>query len=102
MLSINKEDITLQIMEKLNFQRDKTISYINTLLDLVAESLIKDGKINIQGLGTFKLVEKKSRLGRNPTTGETHIIPARQTVSFVMYYKAREFMRSEQKKHRAC
>jgi integration host factor subunit alpha len=97
MLSINKEDITQQIMSILNFPRDKTISYINTLLDLIADGLITHKRINVQGLGTFKLIEKKSRIGRNPATGKSYLIEARESVSFSMYYKARESMRLQNK-----
>lgn len=95
MLSINKEDITQQIMSILNLQRDKTVTYINSLLDLIADGLITNRRINVQGLGTFKLVEKKSRLGRNPATGKSYLIEARETVSFSMYYKARKLIRLE-------
>ena len=43
---------------------------------------IKKGDFNLKNIGTFKLIEKKEREGRNPMTGERFIISERKTVVF--------------------
>lgn len=53
-------------------------SYINT----VAKELKKSGKIGLVGFGTFSVVKRKAREGRNPQTGKTIKIPARKVVKF--------------------
>ena len=42
----------------------------------------KDGKITLVGFGTFSKVRRKARKGRNPQTGESIKIKARNAVKF--------------------
>ena len=42
----------------------------------------KDGKLTLVGFGTFAKVRRKARKGRNPQTGETIKIKARNAVKF--------------------
>jgi len=47
------------------------------------EQCLKDGKtITFVGFGTFKRSKRKARTGRNPQTGETIQIPAKNGVKF--------------------
>lgn len=39
-------------------------------------------KITIPGFGTFKMEKRPARTGRNPRTGESMKIPAKQVVKF--------------------
>jgi DNA-binding protein HU-beta len=40
------------------------------------------GKIILQGIGTFEVVEKAARKGRNPATGQEIDIPAKKAIKF--------------------
>ena len=42
----------------------------------------KDGKLTLVGFGTFIKVRRKARTGRNPQTGESIKIKARNVVKF--------------------
>ncbi len=42
----------------------------------------KDGKLTLVGFGTFSKVHRKARMGRNPQTGESIKIKARNVVKF--------------------
>ena len=42
----------------------------------------KDGKLTLVGFGTFSKVRRKARQGRNPQTGESIKIKARNVVKF--------------------
>jgi DNA-binding protein HU-beta len=42
----------------------------------------KDGKLTLVGFGTFSKVRRKARTGRNPQTGESIMIKARNVVKF--------------------
>ena len=48
----------------------------------VAKELKKNGKIGLVGFGTFSVVKRKAREGRNPQTGENITIAARNVVTF--------------------
>ena len=43
---------------------------------------IASGFLNLKNIGSFKLLNKKKRVGRNPKTKEEHIITERKSVSF--------------------
>ncbi len=47
------------------------------------ESTLPDsGKISLPGIGTFAVLERAARKGRNPATGEEISIPAKLTIRF--------------------
>jgi DNA-binding protein HU-beta len=48
----------------------------------VAKELKKSGKIGLVGFGTFSVVKRKAREGRNPQTGKTIKIPAKKVIKF--------------------
>ena len=55
---------------------------VNSLLEQMAESLAKGERIEVRGFGSFTLHHRKSRIGRNPKTGETIQIAASRLPSF--------------------
>mgnify|MGYP006444232305 CR=1 FL=1 len=55
---------------------------INTIFDSMKEALIQEQRIEIRGLGTFKVKEREARLGRNPKSGEGVDIPDRKIPFF--------------------
>jgi len=52
------------------------------LFDTIKASLKKGDSIGISGFGSFKVVERKARKGRNPLTGKEIKIPAKKVVKF--------------------
>ena len=55
---------------------------LNSFIDIVKTAIKKDGKVPLAGLGTFLLVARKARTGRNPQTGQTIQIKASKAVRF--------------------
>ncbi|MEA3471130.1 MAG: HU family DNA-binding protein [Thermodesulfobacteriota bacterium] len=48
----------------------------------VAKELKKSGRLGLVGFGTFSVVKRKARTGRNPQTGEKIQIKAKKVVKF--------------------
>ena len=80
--NISKNDVSKEIYASLGIP----ISYTNKLFDFIIDAivlgLIKDDKVKISGFGTFKILHKKKRIGRNPKTKIEYEIKERKTVSF--------------------
>ena len=60
--------------------------YSQKLLDnliYVIKEKIKKKKVTIKNIGTFKLLNKKERIGRNPKTGKQFLIKSRKVISFI-------------------
>ncbi|MBN1615105.1 MAG: HU family DNA-binding protein [Deltaproteobacteria bacterium] len=55
---------------------------LQAFVDSVGKELKKNGKLGLVGFGTFSVVKRKSREGRNPQTGKTIKIPAKKVVKF--------------------
>ena len=79
--NIKKKDFS----KDLSFKKGFPISYSNrileNLLDILKEKII-EGSLNLKNIGTFRLLEKKERTGRNPKTLENFIITKRKSLSF--------------------
>jgi DNA-binding protein HU-beta len=52
------------------------------LFAIIGATLKKGDAVSITGFGSFKVVDRKARTGRNPRTGETIAIPASKAVKF--------------------
>ena len=57
---------------------DALEAYVTT----VAKELKKKGKLGLVGFGTFSVVKRKAREGRNPQTGKAIKIPAKKVIKF--------------------
>lgn len=55
---------------------------INIFVDVLTELLVNGETIRIPGLGTFEVVERAAREGRNPRTGETMMVEASKSPKF--------------------
>jgi len=57
---------------------------LESLVTTIVGSVKKGDPVKLPGLGTFKKVQSKARMGRNPQTGEPVKIPARKKVRFTV------------------
>lgn len=57
-------------------------SEIKNVIGTIMEAIKEDGKVQISGLGTFKLVTRPARTARNPRTGEIISVPEKEVVKF--------------------
>ena len=55
---------------------------VDTLLEVIAETLRSNERVDLRGFGSFVVKDRKERQGRNPRTGETITIAARREASF--------------------
>ena len=55
---------------------------VDSMLELIAEALQSNERVDFRGFGSFVVKERKARQGRNPRTGETITIAAKRDASF--------------------
>ena len=58
------------------------LNIVNDIIDIIIDGLRLDRKVKIHNFGTFKLNNKKSRIGRNPKTKEEFNISSRNVITF--------------------
>ena len=56
------------------FNRKQCLDIVNDIIDIIIEGLQNDKKVKIHNFGTFKMNNKKSRIGRNQKTKEEYNI----------------------------
>ena len=80
-INLTKKDIVSNIQKKTGLPT----SYLNNLVDDLIEVIklsIKNKNLNIKNFGTFKLINKRERMGRNPKNKKLYKIKARKSISF--------------------
>ena len=50
----------------------------------ITEALRRGENIEIRGFGTYKIINRKARIGRNPKNSKTIQIPAKKTIKWKM------------------
>jgi len=81
---MNKNEIAQHMVKDSTIIKNNAIKVIDTLVTVIGDVLKKrDGKVTLVGFGTFKVIEKKAKVGRNPKTGAKINIPKKKVPKFV-------------------
>ena len=70
------------INKSLGFSKNISLKITDDFFECLVEELVKLRKMKIKSFGTFEVVNKKERVGRNPKTKVEAIIRARKIVKF--------------------
>jgi integration host factor subunit alpha len=79
---MTKIDIVSSVYEKVGFSKKEAVRVVETLFDIMKETLERGEKIKISGFGNFMVRGKRTRRGRNPQTGDDIEISARKILTF--------------------
>jgi integration host factor subunit alpha len=79
---MTKADIVEALYEKVGFSKKEAADLVELVFDTLKATLAQGQKIKISGFGNFVVREKRSRVGRNPQTGESIEISARRVLTF--------------------
>ena len=77
-----KSDISKQITNKVGVSHRYSQQLTEDLLEII-KNIVKRKDLNIKNFGTFKILNKKERIGRNPKTKEEFLIKSRKSISFI-------------------
>ena len=80
--NISRDEIAEAMKIQFGFNRKQCIDIVNDIVDIIIEVLQRDKKVKIHNFGTFKMNNKKSRIGRNPKTKEEKKISQRRVILF--------------------
>jgi len=77
-----RKKLTNKIYQTLGFSKNVSSAIIDDFFEYLSSELIKSNKIKISSFGTFQVLNKKARVGRNPKTKVEAKISARKVVKF--------------------
>jgi len=81
-MNITKADLVNKISEAVGLRRIETEAVINGFIVMINQSLREGHEVEIRGLGSFRIIDRKPRLARNPKTGEKIQLPKRRVPQF--------------------
>lgn len=79
---MNKAELVKALAEKAGLSKLDCKKALEAFMQTLCETLAKNEKVVLVGFGTFSVIERKARTGRNPQTGKTIQIEAKKTVKF--------------------
>lgn len=79
---MNKTELSKRIASRMSVSQNEAKLFLDTLDDLLQESLSQGEPVVFQGFGTFTLWKQAERIGRNPKIGVPVVIRARNSVKF--------------------
>ena len=80
--NFTRKDLSYKIYQNLGFSKSYSSTVIDNFFETFIQELLRSNKIKISSFGTFKVINKKERIGRNPKTKEKAIIVPRKVVKF--------------------
>lgn len=82
MATITRSDFANRLRERFGLTTADAYKLVDVVFDEIRDALINNEEVKFAGLGSFKILEKNARMGRNPKTGESALITARRVVTF--------------------
>ena len=79
---MNKSELIVAMAERANLSKANSARALNTITDIITETLINEAGLNIIGFGSFSVKTRAARTGRNPQNGESIHIKASKAAVF--------------------
>ena len=80
--NLGKREIITKLTSAIGFSSKNVQKITEDIIEIIISNLVYNKKINLKNLGTFNVVFKNEREGRNPKTKEKFIITSRNTIKF--------------------
>ena len=80
--NFTRKNLSDKVNQNLGFSKNISSLLIDDFFESLVSELIRFNKIKISSFGTFEILDKKERIGRNPKTKVEAKIVARKIVKF--------------------
>ena len=82
-MTLTKAHIAKTIHDRLHFTNDRSAQLVDSLLEIIKQTLENGEDVLISGFGKFWVRKKRERRGRNPATGEDLMLAPRKVIVFI-------------------
>lgn len=80
--NVTKKEIVKAISEELGLTQLKTRDIVQRTFDMIVDTLVTHGRIELRNFGVFEVKQRAARKARNPRTGDSVEVPSRFVVTF--------------------
>jgi integration host factor subunit alpha len=89
-MTLTKAIIAEAISKKMSYSNKESLEILDSLLEIMKQTLEKGEDVLISGFGKFSVKEKIERKGRNPQNGQPMMIAPREVLTFKCSGKLRD------------
>ena len=93
--TLTKADLAELLFERLGLNKRESKDMVEAFFEIVNGALIGGDDIKLSGFGNFNIRRKAPRPGRNPRTGESIPIAARNVVTFHASHKLKGLVQGD-------
>ena len=93
--TLTKAELAELLFDRIGLNKRESKDIVEAFFDLLHEALVKGQEVKLSGFGNFTIREKGSRPGRNPRTGESVPIKARNVVTFHSSHKLKAIVQGD-------
>ncbi len=79
---MNKAELVEEVAGKVGLTKKETNNVVDAITSAITDSLVRNEKVILVGLGTFEVRRRKTRTGVNPQTRQRLVIPAMNVARF--------------------
>jgi len=79
---MNKAELIEEVRTETGLTKKTSREAVDAIISAITDSLAREEKVTLVGFGTFQVMERKARRGRNPQTGKELQIPAKKVPKF--------------------
>jgi integration host factor subunit alpha len=81
-MTLTKAIIAGAISKKMSYTSNESLEMVDSLLEIIKQTLESGEDVLISGFGKFSVKEKRERKGRNPQNGQPMMIAPRKVLTF--------------------
>ena len=85
--TLTKAELAELLFERLGLNKRESKDMVEAFFKIIDAALVKGEDVKLSGFGNFNIRRKAPRPGRNPRTGESIPIKARNVVTFQASHK---------------
>lgn len=94
--TVTRAYLSETLYKKFGYSRAESADLVDAVIEEVIKGMEKEEEVKISSFGTFKVKNKKERIGRNPKTKEEVPVTARKVVSFYVSNILKKKINTEQ------
>ena len=93
--TLTKAELAELLFDRLGLNKRESKDMVEAFFDIPHDSLVQGQDVKLSGFGNFNIRRKAPRPGRNPRTGESIPIKARNVVTFHASHKLKALVQGE-------
>ena len=93
--TLTKADLAELLFDKLGLNKRESKDMVEAFFEIIQGTWVRGNDVKLSGYGNFNIRRKAPRPGRNPRTGESIPIAARNVVTFHASHKLKSLVQGD-------